>query len=71
MGKVEIEIDAGLVQEAIRRYHLADTREAVNLALRTLLLGEPTGSEAGQPEDEYDEFSDPNAWQPHRNGDGR
>src|SRR5262249_43664281 len=34
---VEIEIDDDLVQEAIRRYHVADAREAVHLALRTLL----------------------------------
>ena len=29
LKKVEIEIDDDLVQEAIRRYHLADMREAV------------------------------------------
>jgi Arc/MetJ family transcription regulator len=59
---VEIEIDDDLVQEAIRRFHLADTREAVHLALRTL-LGE-SGTE-DEPDDEYDEFSDLSAWQPH------
>lgn len=60
---VEIEVDDDLVQEAIRRFHLADTREAVHLALRTLL----SESDAADPGDEeYDEFSDLSAWQPHR-----
>ena len=63
--KVEIEIDVDLIDEAIRRFHLADAREAVNLALRTLL----TEAEADEPAEEYDEFSDLNAWQPHRGGD--
>jgi Arc/MetJ family transcription regulator len=63
---VEIEIDDDLVQEAIRRFHLADTREAVHLALRTL-LGESDGE--GKQDEEYDEFSDLSAWQPHRSGD--
>ena len=40
--RVEIEIDDDLVQEIIRRYHLADAREAVYLAVRTL-LGESDG----------------------------
>ena len=66
--KVEIEIDDDLVQEAIRRFHLADTREAVYLALRTL-LGE-SGAEDEQG-DEYDEFSDLDAWQPRRTGERR
>jgi Arc/MetJ family transcription regulator len=61
--KVEIEIDTDLVDEAIRRFHLADAREAVHLALRTLL------GEATEEDDEYDEFSDLGAWQPHRTGD--
>ena len=60
---VEIEIDDDLVQEAIRRFHLADAREAVHLALRALLDGEQN--------EEYDEFSDPSAWQPHRSSDAR
>ncbi|CQD10876.1 type II toxin-antitoxin system VapB family antitoxin [Mycobacterium europaeum] len=63
--KVEIEIDVDLIDEAIRRFHLADAREAVNLALRTLL----TEAEADEPAEEYDEFSDLSAWQPHRGGD--
>ena len=65
--RVEIEIDIDLVDEAIRRFHLADAREAVHLALRTL-LGEPD-ADAGQ-DDEYDEFSDLSAWEPKRSGDG-
>lgn len=63
--KVEIEVDVDLVDEAIRRFHLADTREAVNLALRTLLYE----SDSDEQDDAYDEFSDPSAWQPHRGGD--
>jgi Arc/MetJ family transcription regulator len=66
--KVEIEVDVDLVQEAIRRYHLADAREAVHLALR-MLLGEPDDPEGEQHDDDYDEFSDLKAWQPHRSSD--
>ncbi|HTX98343.1 MAG TPA: type II toxin-antitoxin system VapB family antitoxin [Mycobacterium sp.] len=64
--KVELEIDTELLDEAIRRFHLADAREAVRLALRTLL------NEGGPAEeyDEYDEFSDLSAWQPRRGADG-
>ncbi len=63
--RVEIEIDDDLVQEVIRRFHVADTREAVHLALRTL-VGE---SEAGDPQnDEFDEFSDLSAWQLRHDG---
>ena len=64
LKKVEIEIDDDLVQEAIRRFHLADAREAVHLALRTL-LSDGDGPD-GEPDDEYDEFSDPSAWEPRR-----
>ncbi|MFZ1179476.1 MAG: type II toxin-antitoxin system VapB family antitoxin [Mycobacterium sp.] len=67
MGKkVEIEIDTDLVDEAIRRFHLADAREAVHLALRTLL----NEGDAAEEDDEYDEYSDLSAWQPRRSGDG-
>ncbi|MFY2860021.1 type II toxin-antitoxin system VapB family antitoxin [Mycobacterium sp. THU-M104] len=66
--KVEIVIDTDLVDEAIRRYGLADAREAVHLALRTL-LSEGAGGERGRPDDGYDEFSDLSAWQPRRNED--
>ncbi|WP_084260174.1 type II toxin-antitoxin system VapB family antitoxin, partial [Mycobacterium avium] len=34
---VEIEVDVNMIDDAIRRFHLADAREAVNLALRTLI----------------------------------
>jgi Arc/MetJ family transcription regulator len=66
LKKVEIEIDDDLVQEAIRRFHVADAREAVHLALRTLLDGE--GGDADE-DDEYDEFSDLAAWQRRRSSD--
>jgi Arc/MetJ family transcription regulator len=65
LKKVEIEIDDDLVQEAIRRYKVADTREAVHLALR-MLLGDDDGDEQ---DGEYDEFSDLSAWKPRRGGD--
>jgi Arc/MetJ family transcription regulator len=64
LKKVEIEIDDDLVQEAINRYKLAGPREAVHLALRTLL-----GENADDEHDEYDEFSDLSAWEPRRNSD--
>ncbi|BAX90988.1 type II toxin-antitoxin system VapB family antitoxin [Mycobacterium shigaense] len=63
LKKVEIELDDDLVQEAIRRFHVADAREAVHLALRNLL---GKADEAGEV---YDEFSDPSAWLPRRNGE--
>jgi Arc/MetJ family transcription regulator len=66
--KVEIELDDDLVQEAIHRYHLADAREAVNLALRTL-LGERDDADGEHRDDEYDEFSDLSAWQPRGSSD--
>jgi Arc/MetJ family transcription regulator len=68
LKKIEVEIDDDLVQEVIHRYHLADAREAIGLALRTLLS---EGDEAYDEEqdDEYDEFSDPSAWEPQRRSD--
>lgn len=65
---VEIEIDDDLVQEVICRCGVYDRREAVHLALRAL-LGETEDGELDHHEEEYDEFSDPNAWQPHRSTD--
>jgi Arc/MetJ family transcription regulator len=63
LKKIEIEIDDDLIQEAVRRYHLADAREVIHLALRSLLDGAADAdSEHG---DIYDEFSDLNAWQRH------
>ena len=64
--KVEIEVDTDLIDEAIRRFHLLDAREAVNLALRTLL----SDGDSVEQDDEYDEFSDLSAWEPQRNGSG-
>lgn len=61
LKRVEIEVDDDLIQKVIRRYRVKGAREAVNLALRTL-LGEADTAEHGH-DDEYDEFSDPNASQ--------
>lgn len=58
LKRVEIEVDDDLIQKVIRRYRVKGAREAVNLALRTL-LGEADTAEHGH-DDEYDEFSDPN-----------
>jgi Arc/MetJ family transcription regulator len=66
--KVEIEVDLDLVQEAIRRYHLGDVREAVHLALR-MLLGEPDDAAGERHDADYDEFSDLSAWEPHSHSD--
>ena len=66
--RVEIEIDDDLVQEVIRRFHVADTREAVHLALRTLVGESDAVDEQG---DEYDEFSDLSAWEHRRGDDGK
>ena len=67
LKKVEIEIDDDLVQEAIRRFKVADAREAVHLALR-MLVGDNVDDEH---DDEYDEFSDLSAWEPRRSSDSR
>lgn len=66
--KVEIEVDGELVEEAIRRYRLADSRGAVHLALRTL-LDLNSGDAADQLDAEYDEFSDMNALRLPRRAD--
>lgn len=63
--KIEVEVDIDLLDEAVRRFHLGDGREAINLALRNL-LNEGDDSDV---EGEYDEFSDPSAWEPRRAGD--
>ena len=39
LRKYEIQIDEDLLNEAIRRYHVHGPREAVHLALRTLVRG--------------------------------
>ncbi|WP_036468648.1 type II toxin-antitoxin system VapB family antitoxin [Mycobacterium genavense] len=66
LRKIEIEIDDDLVQEAIRRYHVADAREAIHLALRNLLDTDAHGDH----DDIYDEFSDLSAWNPNRTSEG-
>ncbi len=68
LKKVEIEVDDDLVQEAIRRYHLADVREVVHLALRSLL--DDSADADGEHGAIYDEFSDLVAWQPRGDSDG-
>jgi Arc/MetJ family transcription regulator len=66
--KIEVEIDDDLVHEVIHRYGLADAREAINLALRTL-LSESDDADGGTDDDDYDEFSDLSAWEPRRSSD--
>lgn len=65
LKRVEVELDDDLVQEVLRRYGLGTTREAIHLALRTLLGESP---EPAQQDEEYDEFSDLSAWVPKRSG---
>ena len=61
-------VDGELLQEVIERYHLADAREAVHLALKALL----DATDSAEPaEEEYDEFSDLSAWEPRRSTDRR
>lgn len=50
LRKYEIQIDEDLLNEAIRRYHVHGPREAVHLALRTLVRG--TDEEDTSLEDE-------------------
>lgn len=68
LKRVEILVDDDLVQEIIRRYHLADVREAVNLALRAL-IDEADNAEPDAHDEDCDEFSDLSAWIPQRNSD--
>jgi Arc/MetJ family transcription regulator len=53
LAKVEIEVDQTLIDEVIQRYRLHSAREAVNLALRSLIT---VDSEADTDEDEDDPF---------------
>jgi Arc/MetJ family transcription regulator len=64
---VAIEIDDDLVEAVIRKYRLAGRSEAVHLALRNLLSESDGGHLAD--DDEYDEFSDPEAWRRQPPGD--
>ena len=68
LKRIDIEVDDDLVQEVLRRYQLGTTREAIHLALRTLLADAP---ESSQQDEEYDEFSDLSAWVPKRGVDTR
>jgi Arc/MetJ family transcription regulator len=54
LSKVEIEIDLTLVDEVMRRYRLRSSREAVNLALRSLLNADDAA--AAEDEDENDPY---------------
>jgi Arc/MetJ family transcription regulator len=70
LKKVEIEVDDELVREVIRRYHVLDTQGAVHLALRSF-LGLAGEGNTSNPDEEFDEFSDPKAWaRPSRSDDG-
>jgi Arc/MetJ family transcription regulator len=66
---VAIEVDDDLVQAVIRKYRLAGRSEAVHLALRNL-LSEGDGGHLDD-DDEYDEFSDLDAWRRRPNSDTR
>ncbi|MDP7703932.1 MULTISPECIES: type II toxin-antitoxin system VapB family antitoxin [unclassified Mycobacterium] len=68
LKRVEILLDLDLVDEIIRRYHVADAREAVNLAMRAM-LDEADNADPESHDDDFDEFSDLSAWSLHREGD--
>jgi Arc/MetJ family transcription regulator len=53
-SKVEIEVDQTLADEVIRRYHLRSTREAVNLALRSLISGSDSAADSADEDDPFD-----------------
>ena len=62
LAKVEIEVDQTLIDEVIHRYRLRSPREAVNLALRSLITAD---SEADADDDEDGPFGLA-ALDPHR-----
>jgi Arc/MetJ family transcription regulator len=70
MKKVEVMVDDDLVQEVIHRYRVLDTNRAIHLALRSI-LGLAGSGNAGDLDEEYDEFSDLRALvrQPSGNAD--
>ncbi|OBI88016.1 type II toxin-antitoxin system VapB family antitoxin [Mycobacterium asiaticum] len=68
LKRVDILVEADLLQGVIDKFHLLDAREAVHLALKAVLDEGPEVEHDPQDED-YDEFSDLSAWQLHRNGD--
>ena len=63
LKRVEILVADDLLQEVIHRYHLADAREAIHVALMALL--DQAENEAEPQDDDYDEFTDLNAWRLH------
>ncbi len=60
--KVEIELDQTLLDEVMQRYRMRSPREAVNLALRSVLTAD---SEADADDDDEDPFGLA-ALDPHR-----
>jgi Arc/MetJ family transcription regulator len=52
--KVELELDQTLLDEVMRRHHMRSPREAVNLALRSVLAVESETDD--EDEDENDPF---------------
>ncbi|EUA20672.1 hypothetical protein I552_6695 [Mycobacterium xenopi 3993] len=65
LRKYEIQIDEELLNEAIRRYHVHGPREAVHLALRTLVRGSDEEDLSLEEEDPYGL----SALDPHRAGE--
>jgi Arc/MetJ family transcription regulator len=64
----EVLIEESLVRGVINKYHLADAREAVHLALKALL--DDAAEVEHEPGDEdYDEFTDLSAWRLRRSSD--
>ena len=64
----EILVEESLLRGVINKYHLADAREAVHMALKALL--DDASEVEHEPQDEdYDEFSDLSAWRLHRSSD--
>jgi Arc/MetJ family transcription regulator len=68
LKRFEVLIEESLVRGVINKYHLADAREAVHLALKALL--DDAAEVEHEPADEdYDEFTDLSAWRLHRSSD--
>jgi Arc/MetJ family transcription regulator len=64
----EVLIEESLVRGVINKYHLADAREAVHLALKAL-LDDAAEVEHKPGDEDYDEFTDLSAWRLHRSSD--
>jgi Arc/MetJ family transcription regulator len=65
LAKIEIEIDEVLVDKVIRKFRRHGARDAVNLALRSL-LADSDDSDASLEDEECDEFSDLAALRPQQ-----